>query len=112
MKPAAEVTFTPVEILTRSAKALLVRQYAPTDLLPLVAMYRVFEPKRVAQGFHARCPPHNAVARPVAAQIARPTGLGWGAGGCTCDSLSISDAAVEFTIFVHQDFRRIGLARR
>lgn len=110
MKPASEVTFTPVEILTRSAKALLVREYAPADLLSLVAMYKVFEPKRVAQGLPPPDVPRITQWLDQLQQKSRAL-LVWDGARVVAHAIlcPISDAAVEFTIFVHQDFRRIGL---
>lgn len=110
MKPASEVSFTPVEILIRSAKALLVREYAPADLLPLVAMYKVFEPKRVAQGLPPPDVPRITQWLDQLQHKSRAL-LAWDEGRVVAHAIlcPITDASVEFTIFVHQDFRRQGL---
>lgn len=110
MTSALEVVFTPVEVRTRKGRTLEVREYDTDDFGALVEMYKRFAPKRVAQGL----PP------PGTRRIAR-----W-LDRLQCQSRAlvavadrrvvghallcpISDAEVEFAVFVHQDFRREGL---
>ena len=106
-----EVMFNPVEVRTQKGRTLDVREYSFEDFGALVEMYKSFQPKRVAQGL----PPPDVPRieswldklqlksrsllvleekRIVAHAILCP----------------ISETAVEFTIFVHQDYRgeRLG----
>ena len=110
MTSAPGAGFKPTEVRTRKGRTLTVRVYSSGDFETLVEMYSNFEPKRVAQGL----PP------PDAPRISR-----W------LDKLQNSSQAllaldgkkivahtvlcpirqdeVEFTIFVHQDYREEGL---
>ena len=110
MASAPEVVFQPLEVRTRHGRTLLAREYTVDDFGALVEMYKGFEPKRTAQGL----PP------PDVPRIARWLDELQGKSGAllALDGprvvghallCPISDAAVEFTIFVHQDFRREGL---
>jgi len=110
MTPPLEVTFAPVEIQTRSGKTLQVREYTLDDFRPLVEMYKGFEPKRIAQGLPPPDVPRIAQWLDRLQQKSRAL-LAWDGPRVVAHALlcPISDAAVEFTIFVHQDYRCMGL---
>jgi ribosomal protein S18 acetylase RimI-like enzyme len=110
MTSVPEVAFRPLEIRTRLGRTLLARQYTVDDFGALVEMYKGFEPKRVAQGLPPPDVPRIArwldelqnKSRALLA-LDGPRVVGH---ALLCP---ISDAAVEFTVFVHQDFREEGL---
>ena len=110
MASAPEVVFHPVEVRTHLGRTLLAREYAVDDFGALVEMYRSFEPKRIAQGL----PPPDVprIARWLdelqhkSRALLALDGQRVVGHALLCP---ISDAAVEFTIFVHQDFRGQGL---
>jgi GNAT superfamily N-acetyltransferase len=113
MPSVPEVEFKPVEVRTRSGRALEVREYCLEDFGALVEMYRSFEPKRVAQGLPPPDVPRIAhwldeLQRKSRALLALD-GKRVVAHAILCP---ISETAVEFTIFVHQDFReqKLGTA--
>ena len=100
----------PEEIRTRKGRVLVVREYAGDDSKALVEMYRDFEPKREAQGLPPPDLPrierwlHEIESKSrwlIALSRGRIVGH-----AILCP---ISGTAVEFTIFVHQDFRGEGL---
>jgi RimJ/RimL family protein N-acetyltransferase len=110
MVGAPEFVFSPAKIEIEDGQAFIVREYGPADLGALVEMYAGFQPKRVAQGL----PPPDVprITRwleelqyksrsLLAAEGARVV-----AHAVLCP---ISNEAVEFTVFVHQDFRDRGL---
>ncbi len=110
MASDADVLFKPVEISCRDGRRIEVREYAFDDFASLVEMYKSFEPKRVAQGLPPPDTPRIAnwldrlqhkSRSLVAFDDARIVGH-----VVLCP---ISDASVEYTIFVHQDYRRQGL---
>lgn len=103
-------TFTPVDIQTRTGKALQVREYTLQDFRPLAEMYKWFEPKRVAQGLPPPDVPRIALWLDRLQQKSRAL-LAWEGERVAAHAIlcPISDAAVEFTIFVHQDYRCMGL---
>lgn len=110
MASAPEVVFPPLEVRTRQGRILVAREYRVDDFGALVEMYKTFEPKRIAQGL----PPPDVprIARWLDQLQHRSRALLAMDGprivghALLCP---ISDAAVEFTIFVHQDFRNEGL---
>jgi RimJ/RimL family protein N-acetyltransferase len=110
MKLPSEAAFEPVEIHTRTGSALQVREYASDDLPPLVEMYKGFEPKRIAQGLPPPDVPRIAQWLDRLQQKSRAL-LAWDASRVVAHAIlcPISKAAVEFTVFVHQDYRRAGL---
>jgi GNAT superfamily N-acetyltransferase len=81
-----------------------------TDNLSLVEMYKSFEPKRVAQGL----PPPDVrriglwldQLHDKSRSLPALDRKGIAARAILCP---ISDASMEFTVFVYQDFRRAGL---
>lgn len=110
MESRLEAAFSPTDIRTGTGQTLLVREYQAEDFSALVEMYKCFEPKRVAQGLPPPDVPRIALwldqlqqksrallalqdARLVAHVILCP----------------ISGESVEYTIFVHQDFRNQGV---
>lgn len=105
-----EATFEPIEIPTRNGNILLVRENTLDDFASLVAMYKGFEPKRVAQGLPPPDVPRIAVWLDQLQQKSRSL-LAFDGEIVVAHAIlcPISDAAVEFTIFVHQDYRCIGL---
>jgi ribosomal protein S18 acetylase RimI-like enzyme len=110
MIQAFDAVFRPIEVHTSDGRTLLVRAFDPDDFPTLVEMYKGFEPKRVAQGLPPPDVPriaqwldrlqtksHSLLAldgkRVVGHVILCP----------------ISEPAVEYTIFVHQDYRQRGV---
>jgi len=106
MTGASEAAFKPTEVRTQKGRVLSVRAYSDEDFEPLVEMYAGFEPKRVAQGLPPPDVPrithwlqqlqgksHSLLAfdgkKIVAHTILCP----------------IRQTEIEFTIFVHQDYR-------
>ena len=110
MASAPEVVFQPLEVQTRLGRTLSAREYTADDFGALVEMYKGFEPKRVAQGL----PPPD-VPR-IARWLDELQHKSWALLAFDGPRIvghallcPISDAAVEFTIFVHQDLREQGL---
>lgn len=108
-----EAQFTPVEIRTSKGKTLQVREYCFEDFGALVEMYKGFAPKRVAQGL----PPPDL--RRIAHWLDRLQHqsralLAWDGQRVVAHALlcPISDASVEFAVFVHQAYRRAGLGSK
>ena len=110
MESSHEVAFRPTLFRTSAGLALRVREYQPEDFASLVEMYKAFEPKRIAQGLPPPDVPRIAhwldelqlKSRALLALVEKRVV----AHVILCP---ISDAAVEFTIFVHQDFRGQGV---
>ena len=110
MTSTSEGRFTPVEIRTAKGRTFRVREYTLDDFKGLVEMYKGFEPKRVAQGL----PPPDV--RRIAhwldqlqnksRSLLALCGKRIVAQAILCP---ISDASMEFTVFVHQDLRGAGL---
>ena len=110
MTSVSEVQFTPVEVRTRTGRKLEVREYGFEDFGALVEMYKGFQPKRVAQGLPPVDVPRIAVwidrlqnkSRFLLAlhekKVVGHTIL-----------CPMKEHCVEFTIFVHQDYREDGL---
>lgn len=105
-----ETAFKPVSVTTRDGREKLIREYAPRDFRAVVEMYKSFLPKRVAQGLPPPDVPRIANWLDRVQQRSRSL--------LACDGVKvighailcpISDASVEYTIFVHQDFRCQGL---
>lgn len=110
MDAIPETEFKPVLVPTRAGRKLEVRAYGPEDFAALVEMYKTFEPKRIAQGLPATDVPRIANWIDKLQQKSRSL-LAWD-GKRICGHAilcPIDQARVEFTIFVHQDFREIGL---
>jgi ribosomal protein S18 acetylase RimI-like enzyme len=105
-----EIEFKPVFVPTRAGRKLEVRAYGPQDFAALVEMYKTFEPKRVAQGLPATDVPRIANWIDKLQQKSRSL-LAWDGKRIVGHAIlcPIDPARVEFTIFVHQDFREVGL---
>jgi ribosomal protein S18 acetylase RimI-like enzyme len=110
MAPESDITFKPVVVTLRDGRRILVREYGMDDFAALVEMYKGFEPKRVAQGLPPPDTPRIANWLDRLQQKSRSLMALYG------DRVSgqvilcpISDASVEYTIFVHQDYRCQGL---
>jgi GNAT superfamily N-acetyltransferase len=110
MRLPSEAAFEPIEIQTRAGRALQVREYASDDLPLLLEMYKGFEPKRVAQGIPPSDVPRIAQWLERLQRKSRAL-LVWDGPRAVAHAIlcPISEAAVEFTVFVHQDCRRVGL---
>ncbi|MBI1984422.1 MAG: GNAT family N-acetyltransferase [Acidobacteria bacterium] len=110
MASAPGVAFLPLEVRTRQGRTLVVREYTIEDFGALVEMYESFEPKRIAQGLPPPDVPRIArwldLLQHKSRSLLALDGRRVVGHALLCP---ISDAAVEFTIFVHQDFRREGL---
>ena len=107
---SSELPFKPVVVATRKVRELQVRQFAPDDFGALVQMYKAFEPKRVAQGL----PPPDVprIAHWLDQLQQKSDGLlAWDGGKVVAHTIlcPMQAGAVEFTIFVHQDYREEGL---
>ena len=100
----------PHETRTRKGHIIVMREYARDDSQALIEMYKDFEPKREAQGLPPPDLPRierwlyeiESKSRWIIA-LSRERIVGH---AILCP---ISQIAVEFTIFVHQDFRGEGL---
>jgi ribosomal protein S18 acetylase RimI-like enzyme len=104
------IPFAPIEVQVSGGRAFKVVEYTDNDFKSLVQMYKDFEPKRKAQGLPPPDVPRIAhwldrLHRKSWALLAMdgPRVVGH---AILCPA---SDASVEFTVFVHQDFRRLGL---
>jgi ribosomal protein S18 acetylase RimI-like enzyme len=110
MAPGPDVAFAPVEITTRDGRKLAARAYTFGDFDALVRMYESFEPKRVAQGLP---PPDTPRIANWLDQLQHKSRMLLAVdGGRVVGHVilcPISDASVEYTIFVHQDYRCRGL---
>ena len=110
MAPGVEVEFDPVAVQTRTGRSLTVCAFRVEDFAALTQMYKVFKPKRVAQGL----PPPD-VPR-IAQWLDRLQQKSQALLACDGDKVvghvilcSMPAGAVEYTIFVHQDYREDGL---
>jgi ribosomal protein S18 acetylase RimI-like enzyme len=87
-----------------------VREYNADDFAALVEMYKTFEPKRVAQGLPPPDVPRIAHWLDQLQQKSRSLialdGKRIVGHAILCP---ISDTSVEYTIFIHQDFRELRL---
>lgn len=106
----ADALFRPEEIRTRDGRTLLVRAFDLDDLGALVEMYKGFEPKRVAQGLPPPDVPRIAEWLDRLQPKSRSL-LAWDGKRVVGHVIlcPISDASVEYTIFVQQDYRCLGL---
>jgi GNAT superfamily N-acetyltransferase len=107
---ALDIVFKPVPVLTHKGRELVVRSLGGEDFEALVRMYKSFEPKRVAQGIPPPDVPRIAHWLDRLTQKSEAL-LAW--KDCTVVAHTIlcpmPADAVEFTIFVHQDYREEGL---
>jgi RimJ/RimL family protein N-acetyltransferase len=106
MTGASDAVFQATEIRTRKGRKLEVRAYAREDFPALLEMYANFEPKRVAQGL----PPPDVPRitgwlerlQEKSYQLLAFDGKKIVAHTILCP---IRQPEIEFTIFVHQDYR-------
>jgi ribosomal protein S18 acetylase RimI-like enzyme len=110
MTSGVELLYKPVWIQTHKGRELEVRPYAREDFGALVQMYKIFEPKRVAQGIPPPDVPRIAHWLDQLAQKSQAL-LAWAGGKVVAHTILCPMPAnsVEFTIFVHQDYREEGL---
>jgi GNAT superfamily N-acetyltransferase len=110
MERNLETSFLPTSFQTRRGLVLTVRAYRLEDFGALVEMYKGFEPKRVAQGLPPPDVPRIAHWLDRLQEKSRAL-LAWHEGRIVAHVIlcPISDASVEYTIFVHQDFRGQGV---
>lgn len=105
-----EVAFKSVPVQTRKGRELEVRPFAREDFGALVQMYKSFEPKRVAQGIP---PPDVPRIAHWLDRLDRKSQalLAWEGNKVVAHTILCPMPAdsVEFTIFVHQDYREEGL---
>ena len=108
-----DVAFQSVEVVLRDDREIALREYAFEDFAALVEMYKDFEPKRVAQGL----PPPDTPR--IANWLDRLQHKSRGILACDGRQIvghvilcPISCASVEYTIFVHQDYRCQGLGEQ
>ncbi len=110
MTDVSEVEFNSSVIETRKGRKLEVRAYGPGDFGALVQMYKVFEPKRVAQGLP---PPDVPRIAHWLDQLQQKSQALLAVDGDRVVGHTIlcpmPAGSVEFTIFVHQDYREEGL---
>jgi len=106
MTGTSEAVFQPTEVRTRKGRELEVRAYTRDDFAKLVEMYVSFEPKRVAQGLP---PPDVSRITGWLEQLQKKSyqllafdGTKIVAHVILCP---IRQPDIEFTIFVHQDYR-------
>jgi GNAT superfamily N-acetyltransferase len=110
MTSGTEVVFKTVPVETRKGRALEIRQFSREDFGALVSMYKVFEPKRVAQGIPPPDVPRIAHWLDRLEQKSQAL-VAWEGGKVVAHTIlcPMPANAVEFTIFVHQDYREEGL---
>ena len=110
MTSGSEVVFNPVMVQTHQGRELEVRSFGREDFGALVQMYKSFEPKRVAQGIPPPDVPRIAHWLDRLEQKSQAL-LAWQGGKVVAHTIlcPMPADAVEFTIFVHQDFRQEGL---
>jgi ribosomal protein S18 acetylase RimI-like enzyme len=105
-----DAAFRPIEFSTSDGRALLVRAFDPDDFAALVEMYKGFEPKRVAQGLPPPDVPRIAQwldrLQTKSRSLLALDGKRVVGHVILCP---ISEASVEYTIFVHQDYRQRGV---
>ena len=106
MFSSPEAVIQPTEVRTRKGRKLEVRAYAGGDLAALVEMYASFEPKRVAQGLP---PPDVPRITAWLEQLQKKSSqlLAWDGAKIVAHTIlcPIRLPEIEFTIFVHQDYR-------
>ena len=110
MTNGAEVAFKSVLARTRKGRELEIRAFEGEDFGALVRMYKSFEPKRVAQGIPPPDVPRIAHWLDRLAQKSQAL-LAWEGDQVVAHTILCPMPAdsVEFTIFVHQDYREEGL---
>lgn len=110
MIASEEVSSKPVWVETRKGRKVEIRDFVPGDFGALVRMYKTFEPKRVAQGLPPPDVPRIAHWLDQLAQKSHAL-LAWDGSNIVAHTIlcPMPADAVEFTIFVHQDYRQEGL---
>ena len=110
MTSGSEVVFKSVPVRTHKGRVLEVCPFAREDFGALVQMYKVFEPKRVAQGIPPPDVPRIAHWLDRLEQKSQAL-LAWDGNKVVAHTIlcPMPEGAVEFTIFVHQDYREEGL---
>ena len=110
MTSSSEVVFKSVSVQTHKGRELEVRPFAREDFGALVQMYKSFEPKRVAQGIPPPDVPRIAHWLDRLEQKSQAL-LAWEGNKVVAHTILCPMPAdsVEFTIFVHQDYREEGL---
>jgi len=106
----SQVAFNPAKIQTHKGRELEVNAYGPEDFGALVQMYKVFEPKRVAQGLPPPDVPRIAHWLDRLQHKSQAL-LAWAGDHVVGHTIlcPMPAGAVEFTIFVYQDYREEGL---
>jgi GNAT superfamily N-acetyltransferase len=107
---AVDVVFKSVPVRTHKGRELVVRPFGGGDFEALVRMYKSFEPKRVAQGIPPPDVPRIAHWLDRLTQKSEAL-LAWKDSAVVAHTIlcPMPAEAVEFTIFVHQDYREEGL---
>jgi RimJ/RimL family protein N-acetyltransferase len=110
MVERSDVVFKPVKVQTRKSRCLQVRPFTRQDFGALVQMYKAFEPKRVAQGLPPPDVPRIAHWLDELAQKSHAL-LAWDGDKIVAHTIlcPMPEDSVEFTVFVHQDYREEGL---
>ena len=110
MTSGSEVQFKPVPVVTHKGRELEVRPFERADFGALVQMYKSFEPKRVAQGIPPPDVPRIALWLDRLERKSHAL-LAWEGNKVVAHTIlcPMPANAVEFTIFVHQDYRQEGL---
>ena len=110
MTTSSEVVFKSVPVQTYKSRCLEVRPFAREDFGALVQMYKSFEPKRVAQGLPPPDVPRIAHWLDRLEQKSQAL-LAWDGSRVVAHTIlcPMPAESVEFTIFVHQDYREEGL---
>jgi GNAT superfamily N-acetyltransferase len=110
MTSGIEVEFKPVSVQTHKGRELEIHAFGREDFRELVQMYKSFEPKRVAQGIPPPDVPRIAHWLDRLEQKSQAL-LAWKDGKVVAHTIlcPMPAGAVEFTIFVHQDYREEGL---
>jgi len=110
MTQAFDAAFRSLEIRMSDGSILLVRAFDPDDFPVLVEMYKGFDPKRVAQGLPPPDVPRIAQwldrLQSKSRALLALDGKRVVGHAILCP---ISDASIEYTIFVHQDYRCQGV---
>ena len=110
MTSSAEIAFKPVLVQTQKGRELEIRHFTREHFGSLVQMYKTFEPKRVAQGIPPPDVPRIAHWLDRLEQKSQAL-LVWDGNKVVAHTIlcPMPAASVEFTIFVHQDYREEGL---
>ena len=110
MTSVVDVVFKSARVETRKGRELEVRPFSVEDFEALVRMYKSFEPKRVAQGIPPPDVPRIAHWLDRLEQKSQAL-LAWYGSQVVAHTIlcPMPGHSVEFTIFVHQDYREEGL---